>query len=100
MGQRVTRDTQAAEAIAIQALSYMASDSDLLGRFVGVTGIEPSQIRAAAREPGFLAGVLDFILAHEPTLLAFSQAADLDPTVVVRARQSLPNNSQDYDRSI
>lgn len=100
METRVTRDKQTAETIAIQALSFIASDVDLMNRFVGVTGIEPSQIRSAARAPGFLAGVLDFILAHEPTLIAFSQAADLDPANVARARQALPNGSDDYDRSI
>jgi hypothetical protein len=95
----VTRDSQTAETIAITALGFIAADGTLLNRFIGVTGIEPGQIRAAASEPGFLAGVLDFVLAHEPTLIAFAEQAELDPATIARARQALPNGSDEYDRS-
>lgn len=81
---------EAAETIAIQALGYIASDQTLLDRFVGVTGIEPQHMRRAAGEPGFLAGVLQFMLAHEPTLLAFSEATGVPPASVAAARQALP----------
>lgn len=60
-----------AEALAIRALGFVAGDPELLPRFLAITGIEAGSIREAAREPGFLAGVLHFILAHEPTLLRF-----------------------------
>ena len=63
-----------AEAIAISALGFIASDPELLPRFLAITGIEASAIRRAASEPGFLAGVLQFIVAHEPTLLALCRS--------------------------
>lgn len=94
------RDSQPAESIAIQGLGFIAGDPELLSRFIAITGIEPQHIREAAREPGFLAGVLDFILAHEPTLMAFAEQAELDPAAVAKARRALPNGSEDYDRSI
>lgn len=79
-----------AEAVAIAALGHIASDGDLLQRFIGVTGIEPGHIRRAAAEPGFLAGVLQFILAHEPTLLAFSEQSGIPAASVASARRALP----------
>lgn len=96
----MTRDSSSAETIGVSALGFIAADPELLGRFLAITGIEPTHIRQAATEPGFLAGVLDFVLAHEPTLLAFTSSADLDPSTVLKARRALPNGSDDYDRSI
>lgn len=89
-----------AEALAVEALGFVAADPELLPRFLALTGIEASGIRAAAREPGFLAGVLQFILAHEPTLLAFAQAADVPPGRVVQALRALPQGDERYDRSV
>ncbi len=50
---------EAAEALAIQTLGFIASDPALLPRFLAITGIDAGQIRAAAMQPGFLAGVID-----------------------------------------
>ncbi|MEM5500713.1 MULTISPECIES: DUF3572 domain-containing protein [Ahrensia] len=75
------------ESIAIGALSWIASDGELMTRFLGLTGIEPDQIRDVAAEPGFLAAVLDFLLAHEPTLNRFCEDNGLEPKFVARARQ-------------
>src|SRR3569832_640649 len=52
-----------AETIAVKALGFVAADPELLLRFLSITGIEANSIRRAAAEPGFLAGVLQFILA-------------------------------------
>jgi hypothetical protein len=88
-----------AEAIAIQALGFVASDPELLSRFLAITGIEAHAIRRAAGEPGFLAGVLQFILAHEPTLLRFSEKADIAPAAVSRALRLLPLGDDSHDIS-
>ena len=56
LGPPLTQD--AAEGLAIQALTFIAGDAERLGRFLAVTGIGPNEIRAAARESGFLIGVL------------------------------------------
>jgi hypothetical protein len=82
-----TRGT--AEALAIQALTFLAEEPERLGRFLAMTGIEPAQIRAAAREPGFLAGVLEHMLADQNLLLAFAHRGGFDPAEVARARQGL-----------
>ncbi len=85
-----------AEAIGIQALAFVASDPDLLPRFLSVTGIDAGRIRQAAREPGFLAGVLDFMLAHEPTVMAFAAASGLDPSSLAAARRALPGGDERF----
>ena len=88
-----------AEAVAIGALSFIASDVELLPRFLAITGIEASSIRHAAGEPGFLAGVLQFILAHEPTLLKFAEASGVSPGAVAQAQRALPQGDDGYETS-
>ena len=91
------RNTQPieAEALAIMGLGFIAADPELLPRFLALTGIEAASIRRAAREPGFLAGVLSFINAHEPTLLRFAATAGTTPDRVAAALRALPFGSGD-----
>ena len=82
-------DRQAqAEDIAVAALGFIAADAELLPRFLAITGIEPQAIRTAAREPGFLAGVLQFIVAHEPNLMRFAEEAGVKPAAVLKAMRA------------
>jgi hypothetical protein len=78
-----------AEPIAISALSFLASDSERLGRFLALTGLGPESIRQAAHEPGFLAAVLDHLASDEPLLLTFAANSGRDPAAVARARDVL-----------
>jgi hypothetical protein len=80
---------EVAEALAIQALNFIGQDAAELGRFLALTGIGPAELRQAAHEPGFLTGVLDHILGHEPTLIAFAKDAGVEPFDVALARQVL-----------
>lgn len=87
------------EAIAIQGLGFIAADPELLPRFLALTGIDAPAIRQVAREPGFLAGVLQFILAHEPTLLRFCEEAQISPSAVSAALRQLPMGDDRYQTS-
>lgn len=93
-------DPEAAEAIAIEALGFIAADEKLLPRFLSITGIEAHSIREAAREPGFLAGVLDFVLAHEPTLMELCEASGRDPASMGAARHKLAGGDGSFEASI
>jgi uncharacterized protein DUF3572 len=78
-----------AEALAIQALTFIAGDGERLGRFLAVTGIGPAEIRAAAGEPGFLAGVLEYLATDERLIEAFATETGVDPGDVGKARAAL-----------
>ena len=90
---------QDAETLAVQALAFIAGDAELLPRFLAITGIEAASIRQAAREPGFLAGVLDFLLAHEPSLMRFAEASGADPALLASARRRLPAGDDRFEAS-
>lgn len=102
---KISRDEHAAhgradaEQLAIAALGYIATDPTLLPRFLALTGIEANQIRQVATEPGFLAGVLQFVLAHEPTLTAFCEASDTKPERVGAALRALPFGDDRFESS-
>lgn len=88
-----------AETLAIEALGFVAGDGELLPRFLAISGIAASDIRAAAREPGFLAGVLQFILAHEPTLMRFAAESGADPASIAAACRALPFGDDSHEWS-
>ena len=75
--------------LAIQVLAFIAEEPERLAGFLAVTGIAADDIRAAAREQNFLAGVLEHMLDNESLLIAFAQSAGLDPASVARARNAL-----------
>jgi hypothetical protein len=79
----------AAEQLAIAALGFIADESERLGRFLAMTGLGPGSLRNAAREPHFLAGVLDHVAADETLLVAFAARHEVDPDAVMRARDEL-----------
>ncbi len=87
--QRDAAQTEAATALAIAALSFIADDPERLGRFLSLTGIDPQMIRAAAQEPGFLLGVIDHLAADESLLLGFAQEHEINPDEVRVARSVL-----------
>src|SRR5215217_186607 len=78
-----------AEQLAVQALGFLASNPQELDRFLALTGIEPGDIRAAAQQPGFLAGVLEYICGHEPLLLAFARDSGIVPPLIERSLEAV-----------
>jgi hypothetical protein len=78
-----------AQALAIAALSFLASEPEHLGGFLAATGVGPDDIRQAAHDPDFLSGVLDHFSGNEALLVAFAQHAGIDPGEVERARAAL-----------
>jgi uncharacterized protein DUF3572 len=89
MKARGKGEREAAESMAVQALSYIASDGERLGRFLALTGIGPNEIRSAASEPGFLVGVLEYLASDEALLTGFAAENGMKPEIVDAARLAL-----------
>ena len=79
-----------AELFAARALGWVAGDSDLLGRFLAMTGAEIGDLRARAGDPEFLGFVMDFLLSDEAMLLACAETLGAPPEMFQRARAGLP----------
>lgn len=87
--KQASPSAEEAEELAIQVLGWLVQDAEMMRRFLALSGIEPGAIRQAAQEPGFYPGVTGFLMAHEPTLMAFCASADLKPEHVVACHQVL-----------
>lgn len=81
--------------IAIEALGFVASDMDLLGRFLAVSGLGPETLRAAASDPNFLLGVLEFLMSDESALLVFCENSRIRPTMIAAAHLALTQLNPD-----
>jgi len=86
-----------AEALAVQALSFISADPERLGRFLALSGIGPDDIRQAAHEPGFLGGVLDYVVGDERLLKAFAEEAGITPQAVGAALLTLGGPTWERD---
>jgi hypothetical protein len=86
-GARINR--KIAENLAIEALSFMATDPERLGAFLAATGIGPEMIRKAAADPSFLAGVLDHVCGNEALLIAVAERTGVTPQDVEHAQAIL-----------
>lgn len=80
---------EAAEGLAIQALTYIAGEPERLGRFLAVTGIGPEEIRAASAQPGFLAGVLAYLASDERLASEFVAETSCAPGDIASAHVAL-----------
>ena len=87
----VANGRETAETLAISALTFLAAEPDWLGRFLSLAGIGPANLRGAAADPAFLAGVLDFMLDNEGLLVAFAKHAGIPPGRIGEVRKFMPD---------
>ncbi|WP_339632084.1 DUF3572 domain-containing protein [uncultured Sneathiella sp.] len=78
------------EIIALQALAFIAGNEKIMSWMLAETGVDPRNLSHSADNAEILAGVLDFLLAHEEILIDFCAEANLDATSPARARQFMP----------
>ena len=87
----LTRDS--AELLAIEALSWLLGDEELLPVFLGSTGASTDDVRERAQDADFLAAVLDFLLMDDAWITAFCSEKDYGPDLPLRARAALPGGA-------
>ena len=85
----LTRDS--AELLAIEALSWLIGNEDLLPVFLGSTGASADDIRQRSQDPDFLGAVLDFLLMDDAWIQAFCIEKSYGPELPMRARAALPH---------
>lgn len=78
-----------AETLALEALGFIAADDVELGRFLGLSGLTPDQLRARAGAPDTLLAVMEYVMGHEPTARAFAEAHGYRPEDLAHAARQL-----------
>ncbi|NNE88879.1 MAG: DUF3572 domain-containing protein [Silicimonas sp.] len=85
---------ESAELLAIEALSWLVGNEELLPVFLGSSGATEADVRQGATDPVFLASVLDFLMMDDAWITAFCQSADYALDFPLRARAALPGGAQ------
>ena len=98
MKRKFDHDPASGDRIAWDLLEWLASDEDRLLRFLQATGLSPETVGQSARDPGFLAAVLDFVMDDETTLLACAEALGQKPEAIAVAWRRL--QPPDFDHAL
>ncbi len=85
-----------AEILAIRVIEWLAADHDTMQRFLASSGMTLAAIRTQSDSPDVLASVLDFLLADDRSIMAFSEASGYSPDAPLRARQALPGGDNPH----
>ena len=82
-----------AEIFALEALTWMAQDKDVLSLFLSASGSSLADLKAQAQSSEFLLAVLDFVLLEDQWVLDCAEACYCDPNMIALARQALPGGA-------
>ncbi len=75
--------------LALAALAATLDEPRRAQRFLDLTGIGTDELRARAADPALLVSLIAFLEAHEPDLLAVSEAIGLNASQLIGARRAL-----------
>lgn len=88
-------DHDRAEIIAINALSFIASDEKKISGYLKLTGMSLEKVKTDIENQDtmntILGSILDFMMQNEKYLIEFANSYELRPQEVVNARNSFPN---------
>ena len=76
---------ETAEAVALQAVTFIVADEELLDNFMTLSGCGPDEIRQRICERNFLVGTLEYLIRDEQSLLRFTNEFNLMPEVPMKA---------------
>jgi hypothetical protein len=95
MNGKPLQGDESAERLALDVLLWIAGDDDRLLPFLAASGLSPDTLRASAREPAFLVGVLDHVMVVENVLVACANGLGIKPERIAAAWQRLSPRPDD-----
>lgn len=78
-----------AQALGLNGLRVLCEDEVLLSQFITASGASVDDIRAGAEDPGFLGGILGFILSDDAAAQGLCRALEIVPDELMRAHRVL-----------
>lgn len=76
-------------ALALNVVAWALSDQTRAERMLSLTGLDPETLRENLTKPATLRALLDFVLDHEPDLIACAAAIGVKPESIAAARRSI-----------
>lgn len=81
---------ESAEITALQALGWLVGQPDELAGFLNASGASEGYLAGLARDPHFLAALMDYLLETDERVLACTTDLGLAATALGQARMGLP----------
>jgi hypothetical protein len=81
---------EAAETIALRALGWLVSQPDALAAFLSASGAAQDDLARLARDPVFLASLVDHLMESDERVIACADALGLRYEALREARAGLP----------
>ena len=78
-----------AQTVALQLVGWILSDVARVERMFSITGLDPDSLRASLADAASLGAIMEFVINHEPDLLACADALGVRPATLVAAREKL-----------
>ena len=82
---RADMHAETAQAIALEALAFLAEDRLRLQRFLDLTGLSVSDLRSDIAAPALNCAVLEHLAADESLLLVFTASRAIAPQSIAPA---------------
>ena len=88
-GSEARMNRTEAETVALDALSWIAATDDLLGVFLGASGLSADDLPRLAGQRSTLVAVLDFLVMDDAWVVGFCDDRGLSYDTPLRARTVL-----------
>ena len=82
-------DREIAETKALEVLTWVLSEDDLIQVFMGATGASQNDMRSNTLSHQFLISILDFVLMDDRWVISCSKFLNIDPSQIQLIRVSL-----------
>ena len=87
-------DKEIAETRALEVLTWVLSDDDLIQVFMSATGASQSDLRSNTLSHEFLISILDFVLMDDRWVISCGKFLNIDPSQIQLIRMSLDGGQE------
>ena len=87
-------DKEIAETRALEVLTWVLSDDDLIQAFMGATGASQNDLRSNTLSHEFLISILDFVLMDDRWVISCGKFLNIDPSQIQLIRMSLDGGQE------
>ena len=85
---------ETAETRALEALTWVLSEDDLIKVFMGTTGASQDDLRSNTLNHEFLISILDFVLMDDIWVISCSKFMNIDPSQIQVIKMSLDGGQE------
>tara|TARA_B100000927_G_scaffold245645_1_gene208285 strand:+ start:523 stop:801 length:279 start_codon:yes stop_codon:yes gene_type:complete len=87
-------EKEIAETRALEVLTWVLSEDDLIKVFMGTTGASQNDLRSNTLSHEFLVSILDFVLMDDRWVISCSKFLNIDPSQIHLIKISLDGGQE------